>query len=549
MLAGVSLFLFAMGQLESALHALGGRNLSRYLRSGADSPMRGVLGGIAATAFLQSSSIVSLMALAFVGAGMLALPGALAIVFGSNLGTTLTGWLVAGLGFRFDINDLALPLIALGGALSLAGRGRRAEIGRVVIGLGILLLGLQFMKSSVASLTDYVEPGTLADLAPWQYLFFGVVFSAVIQSSSAMLMITLAALNAGIITLPNAAAIAIGANLGTTTTVIIGAIRGAPAKRQVATAHFLFNLVTAGVAYALRTPLLAVIAGAGLADPLFALVAFHSLFNLIGLVIFVPLIVPLGRFLERRFVADSQPVATALADVDAAVSDAALTAIETETAHLIGRVIDQGRAAFSPPLLLPPGRAPVDRSPAPGSAEPTGFERMYARTKQLEGEILAFTARLQAESLDPEDSERLMRLLRTIREAVHSAKSLKDIRHNLDAFHASADEVIDGYLDHFRGCMNGFLADLYTLRHENGQAVSFEDLVAAARSVHHRHDELHARIFADIRTGAVRRTDVSSLLNVNREILNSNLALSSALSLFYLDAAQADAFSRLPGAE
>ncbi len=549
MLAGVSLFLFAMGQLESALHALGGRNLSKFLRRRTDSPMRGVLGGIVATAFLQSSSVVSLMVLAFVGAGMLALPSALAIVFGSNLGTTLTGWLVASLGFRFDINDLALPLIAVGGLLSLAGRGRWAEIGRVVIGLGILLLGLQFMKSSVSSLTDYVELDTLADLAPWQYLSFGVIFAAVIQSSSATLMITLAALNAGIITLPNAAAIAIGADLGTTTTVIIGAIRGAPAKRQVATAHFLFNLVTDGVAYVLRVPLLVVIAWVGIADPLFALVAFHSLFNLIGLAIFAPLIKPFARFLEHRFVAGSQPVATALADVNAAVSDAALMAIETETAHLIGRVIDQSRAAFSPTLPLPPGRAPVDRDPAPRTAEPADYEQMYARTKRLEGEILAFTTRLQAESLDREESERLERLLRTIREAVHSAKSLKDIRHNLDAFYASGDEVSDGYLDHFRGCMNGFLADLYSLRHENGAAVSFEDLVAAAQSVRHRHDELHARVFADIRTGAIRQTDVSSLLNVNREILNSNLALSAALSSYHLDAAQADAFSRLPGAE
>jgi len=537
MLAGVSLFLFAMGQLESALHALGGRNLSRILRRRTDSPLRGLVGGIAATAFLQSSSVVSLMVLAFVGAGMLALPSALAIVFGSNLGTTLTGWLVASLGFRFDINDLALPLIALGGLLSLAGRGRGAEIGRVVIGLGILLLGLQFMKSSVSSLTDYVELDTLADLAPWQYLSFGVVFAAVIQSSSATMMITLAALNAGIITLPNAAAIAIGADLGTTTTVIIGAIRGAPAKLQVATAHFLFNLVTDGVAYVLRVPLLAVIAWAGIADPLFALVAFHSLFNLIGLAIFAPLIPPLARFLERRFVAGSRPVATALADVNAAVSDAALTAIETETAHLIGRVIDQSRAAFSPTLPLPPGRGPA------------AFERMYARTKQLEGEILAFTTRLQAESLDREESERLVRLLRTIREAVHSAKSLQDIRHDLDAFCASGDDVIDAYLDYFRGCMNGFLADLYTLRHENGAAVLFEDLVVVVESVRRRHDELHAKVFADIRTGAVRQTDVSSLLNVNREILNSNLALSSALSSYHLDAAQADAFSRLPGAE
>ena len=547
MLAGVSLFLFAMGQLETGLRALGGRNLSRFLRNRTDSPVKAVTGGVVATAFLQSSSVVSLMVLAFVGAGMLALPSALGIVFGANLGTTLTGWAVAGLGFRFDINDLALPLIAAGGVLSLAGRGRWTEFGRVVIGLGILLLGLQFMKASVSSLTDYIELETLAGLAPWQYLLFGVIFAAVIQSSSATMMITLAALNAGIIALPNAAAIAIGADLGTTTTVMIGAIRGAPVKLQVATAQFLFNLVTDALAFALRIPLLAFVGWLGIEDPLYGLVAFHSLFNLMGLVIFVPFIETFARFLQHRFESRPRPVAISLADISATFSDAALDAIEAETAHLISRVIEQNRAVFSPPLPLPSGRLPIDYGPAlrPGPAD--SYEDKYALTKRLEGEILEFTTRLQAESLDAEASERLVRLQSMIREAVHSAKSIKDIRHNLDEFYSSGNTTLNDYLDHFRGVMMSFNSELFALRHDDGEVVSFENLVELVQSVRRRHDELHAEIYSGIRTGKIRQNEVSSLLNVNREILNASLALVNALSFYYLDTARADAFNRLPG--
>ena len=249
LLAGVSLFLFAMSLLETALHALGGRRLSSFLRERTDTALKSVGGGLIATALLQSSSVVSLMVLAFVGAGLLGLPSALGIVFGSNLGTTLTGWLVATLGFKFDIENLALPLIAVGGIAYLAARGRWAEFGRVALGLGLLLLGLQFMKGSAASLTDTIDVAALGNFAAWQFLLFGIVVAAVIQSSSATMMITLTALNAGIISLPSAAAIAVGADLGTTTTVLIGAIGGAPVKRMVATAHFVFNVVTDIIAF------------------------------------------------------------------------------------------------------------------------------------------------------------------------------------------------------------------------------------------------------------------------------------------------------------
>ena len=261
----------------------------------------------------------------------------------------------------------------------------------------------------------------------------------------------------------------------------------------------------------------------------------------------MPLIKPFGSFLQRRFDSRPKPVATSLADVSAAVSDAALEAIDAETAHLIGRVIHQNRTAFSPPLPLPAGRLPVARDTGSPPLQSVSFEEMYARTKRLEGEILEFSTRLQAESLDVDDSGRLARLLVTIREAVHSAKSLKDIRHNLDDFQSSEVGVLADYLDHFRCIMIAFYSDLFGMRGQNAKDISFEDLVETIQSVRARHDDLHAKIFSDISIGTVRQADVSSLLNVNREILNANLALVNALSFYHLDPAQAKAFSRLPG--
>ncbi len=241
LLAGLSLFLFAMSQLEAGLQAFAGKSLARFLKEQTSSRFNALLGGLVGTALLQSSSILGLMVLAFVGAGLLTLSAALGIIFGSNLGSTFTGWIVATIGFKVELQAFALPLVAVGGFAYMFGKGRWSEAGKVLLAFGLLLLGLELMKSAVASIEQLIDTEMLDGLQPWQYLLFGLVVAAIVQSSAVTLMIALAALDAGIITLPNAAAVAIGADLGTTTTIMLGAVRGSAIKRQVAAGHVVFQ--------------------------------------------------------------------------------------------------------------------------------------------------------------------------------------------------------------------------------------------------------------------------------------------------------------------
>ncbi len=544
MLAGLGLFLFAMAQLEDALQAIGGRRLSNCLRERTSTPLRAVLAGTATTAILQSSSVVGLIVLAFTAAGLLPLSSALGVIFGANLGTTLTGWIVATLGFKVELDALLLPLVATGGLLYVFGREASARLGQIVVGLGLLLMGLEFMKASTGGLADSIDVQRLAGFAAWQYLLFGLVFAGVVQSSSATMMVTLAALHAGVVSLPNAAAMAIGADLGTTTTVLLGALKGSPSKRRVAVAHLVFNLVTDVIAFVLRLPLLGLIAAAGIEDPLYALVAFHSSFNLLGLLIFVPLLKPFAGWLEQRFVRPLPAMARYLPDVNPAVVDAGLQAIERETARLIARIIRLNMLAFSPPLPVPPGRLPVA---VEQPEEPSGrFGVLYDGTKQLEGEILSFAIRVQSQPLDESQSRRLSQLLSAGREAVHATKQLKDIRHNLREFEALGSPRLLAYLDHFRNVQGSFYAALYALRRAGQQGVRPEDLLECIQQVHAWHDELHGQIYADVSAGTIPQAETSSLLNVNRELLNSNLSLLTALADFHLTPEQALDFRRLP---
>ncbi|MDH3363937.1 MAG: Na/Pi symporter, partial [Gammaproteobacteria bacterium] len=233
--AGLGLFLFGMHELEHALTQLAGRSFKKFLRQYTAKPLRGVLAGAVTTAALQSSSVVSLIVLAFVGTGIISLASALGIVFGSNLGTTMTGWIVATIGFKLDIEALALPIITIGGfgvVWSAAGT-RRAGLSHFVVGFGLMLMGLEFMKSGALVATTLFDPTALAGYPLIVFLLAGLLLTAVIQSSSATIMITLSALYAGAIPLESAAAIAIGADLGTTVTALLGSLAGSAAKKRV----------------------------------------------------------------------------------------------------------------------------------------------------------------------------------------------------------------------------------------------------------------------------------------------------------------------------
>ena len=395
LIGGLGLFLFSMNQLEKALRELAGRSFKKLLQRHTGNPLKAALAGTVTTGILQSSSLVGLMVLAFVGAGLMTLQNALGVIFGANLGTTLTGWVVTTLGFKLDLDGLALPLVGIGSLAFVITSNKLGQFGRVVAALGLLLLGLSFMKDSVAALPNSIDISRLGEYSAWQFLLFGTVVAAIIQSSSATMLITLTALSSGVIDLASAAAVAIGADLSTTTTVMLGAVQGGGGKKRVAFAHLLFNVTTDLLAFLLRVPLLALIASLGVSDPLFALVAFHSLFNLMGVVIFLPFTGVLASFLNQRFTTVDSQEALYLDESTPLVSDAALAAVESETGHLITRVVQVNRHVFSPPLPLPPGNcqsptpperilrpssstAPIERlrnSKASCCPSPSGFKR------------------------------------------------------------------------------------------------------------------------------------------------------------------------------
>jgi len=547
--AGLGLFLFGMHELERALRQLTGRSFKKFLRQYTAKPLRGVIAGAASTAALQSSSVVSLIVLAFVGTGIISLASALGIVFGSNLGTTATGWIVATIGFKLDIEALALPLIAVGGfGVVWSGEGtRRLGFSHLVVGLGLMLMGLEFMKAGAVGATQLFDPEALAGYPAIVFLLTGLLLTAIIQSSSATIMITLSALYAGAVPLASAAAVAIGADLGTTITAMLGALAGSVAKKRVAAAIVIFNVVADTVAFIFLKPLLQLITGAiGITDPLYALVAFHSLFNLIGILIFLPLIPAMSRWLDGRFADDEAPLARYIKAGETDVPEAAVESISRETFRLIDQAAALNQIGFGLPADHAFYETGDDRTHVDAFSPEPEFDRCYADLKSLEGGILSFALSLQSQPLEPAESRRLGQLIPAVRNAVHAAKSMKDTHEDLAAFEASVNDRFNAYFDQFREAVREFYELLNVLQSASVPALRFEALVDLKNKSEKLHQRMHKRIYAEVSRKDLSEVEISTLLNVNRELYVANQSLISSLADVLLDMDAADDFASIP---
>jgi phosphate:Na+ symporter len=225
--AGGAIFLFAMLAMEQGFKLLTGGLLESLLARTTNRVWKSLCFGIVTTTVMQSSSLVSVIAISFLGAGMITLESGIGIIFGANLGTTTGAWLVAGLGLKVNISAYAMPILVFGVLLVLQSVRSLKGLGYVLVGLGFLFLGIHFMKEGFDALKDHVDLGAYALTAVPGLLFYalmGIVATVIMQSSHATLVLTITALAAGQIGYENALAFAIGSNLGTTTTAILGAI-------------------------------------------------------------------------------------------------------------------------------------------------------------------------------------------------------------------------------------------------------------------------------------------------------------------------------------
>ncbi|MBI3150485.1 MAG: Na/Pi cotransporter family protein [Betaproteobacteria bacterium] len=404
---GMGLFLLGMSLMTDGLKLAAGSALERILAKSTETRLRALLSGVLITAFVQSSSAVTMAAIGFINAGLLSLGQIMWVLFGANVGSSMTGWLVALVGMRFEIDAFALPMVGVGMLLRLTGPGtRRAALGLALAGLGLLFLGLDlFIKTFSGLHLDFALPqgDTAADVL--LLVLVGIGVAMLVQSSSATLAVALTAAQGGLLSQQGAAAVVIGANIGTTVTAVLVVINATANAKRAAAAQVMFNLVAAVAALALLPWLLAGIAAGRAAlgfesVPAAELALFHTLFNLLGVVLIWPVTGRFTNFLESRFrdAEEDEARPRFLDQTVATVPVLALDALDREVRRM-GAIT----------LRLARGATAV----ACGKRE--ALERDERIVERLNLAIAEFITRLNRGGMAPASAARLPRILRVAR--------------------------------------------------------------------------------------------------------------------------------------
>ena len=316
LLGGLAIFLFGMKIMSDGLQKVSGEKMRQLLGIATTNRFAATACGTLVTSIIQSSSATTVMVVGFASAGLLNLYQSLGVIFGANIGTTMTAWIVSLFGFKMQISLFALPVIAVGFFAQFTPRFivvRR--IGETMVGFGLLFLGLDIMKNAIPA--DFAQnPQVVAWISRFQpnnllnlliLIFSGTILTVILQSSSAVMAMTLTCAAAGIIDFPTSCALVLGENIGTTITANLAAIGASKPARRAALGHFLFNFIgvlwvvcifkhfvhlvdwlVPGSPYTKETDVLTAVLP-------YHISAFHTTFNVLNTMLMLPLLRQLAQ--------------------------------------------------------------------------------------------------------------------------------------------------------------------------------------------------------------------------------------------------------------
>lgn len=523
--AGVAIFLFGMLSLEQGFQAFTGGGLERLLRRTTSSTGRSLMFGIVSTTVMQSSSLVSVIAISFLSAGLITLAAGIGIIFGANLGTTTGAWLIAGFGLKVNIAAYAMPMLAFGIILIFQSSKSLKGIGYILAGLGFLFLGIHYMKEGFETFKETIN---LAEFAvagyPGVLIFTGIgIFATVVmQSSHATLVLTITALAAGQITYENGLGLAIGANVGTTITAILGAMSANEGGKRLAAAHLVFNVVTGIIAIAFIYQIMASVdfisAALGIAndDYTLKLAVFHTIFNLLGIIVMLPLI---GKLVSGliKFIPEKKPEVDQpqyLSEASAKFPDTAVEAVRRETQRVyeaVIRIIGDGLGMKRSDIV-----SDVDLEKVVASQQRIhafDIDAMYERhVKGIYSAIVAYISDTGF-SRQEEHSSGLRWLRNACTRMVEAVKDTPEIQENLIKYMDSENQGLKTLYNRIRLQVGLVIRTLEEMRTSGGSAVDALSLDALKLQVSEERESINDAISDLISKGSITPAMGSSLIN------------------------------------
>jgi len=525
-LGGIALFLIGMEYMESGFKAFSGGLLEKVLGKFTSTTPKAITTGFLATAIIQSSSLISIIVISFLSAELITLTSAVGVIFGSNIGTTATAWLVSTFGLKIKISVYAMPMIVMGIFIPLFLKSNSWKgIASIFIGLGIIFLGIGYMKEGFETLKEGIDltQYAMAGYAGiFVYVLVGAIATVVIQSSSATMAIIITALATGQIDYANALALAIGANVGTTVTAALGALKSNENGKRLAVAHFIFNITTAIIAIVFIYQLadlvdyLAVLIGISIENYTMKLALFHTIFNIIGVLAVSPFIHILVKYLNTLFVPKgiNKGKEKYLDDAVLTLPSTALSAIVMETKHLYENAFDiitHGLNLKKNNLLSSMDLDEVLEDLH--THKSIDIDLFYKRwIKDLYGEIIDFSTKAQA-NMPPEYIEELYKLKLANRDIVEAVKGTKHLQKNLLKYTSSRNEHIKEQYNDIRKGLAELLRNINTIATTDEEDIII--LLLSKAKIHAQRYDIITNGTLDklIRKGLITNQMATSLMN------------------------------------
>ncbi|MBK9459283.1 MAG: Na/Pi cotransporter family protein [Sphingobacteriales bacterium] len=535
-LAGIGFFIHGMGQIENVLKNVSGRSLKLFISRNTQNLFKAIAIGAIITGIAQSSSVVSLIVLAFVEAGVITFRNALGLILGTNLGTTLSSWIVATVGFKVNITGYAFPIIAITtiGMFFFEKKRNLYNLFSLFFAIGILFLGLGFMKESAEILVSHIDLSAYTNHSITFYVLFGFVLTTIIQSSAATVALTLTAIYTGVLTFPLAVAIVIGSEVGTTIKILLWGVKGSVDKKRVAWGNFIYNIFTSIIAYLFLYKIVYFIENiVGITDPLIGLVFFQSLINFMSILLFVPFLNLFSNWLERKFNAQNQTQNSYISPNLPVTPTLATDLMQKESENLLNKSL-----LFSQNILHTNTTKPEGLVQNLKSFTKTfeNIENEYQRLKQTEGDLLHYIATvIEKHKVSKTKTTKLLRYAHSARQSVYAAKTINDIAHNLTEFEASANNLLhqqgaiistewSDFEQQFKQLM------LYTKPNDLSLQID-----ACMIEIKKMDEKQKIEIFDWLKNHQLTEIEASTLMNVHREIRSCKKSLLKALANLRMD--------------
>ncbi|WP_290704748.1 Na/Pi symporter [Amphritea sp.] len=476
--AGIAIFLFGMLALEQGFNAFAGGALERTLRNSTNKMWKSLTFGFTAATVMQSSSLVSVITISFLSAGLIGLVEGMGIIFGANVGSTTGAWLIAGFGLKVKISAYAMPMLVFGVIFIFQKSKFLKGLGYILAGLGFLFLGIHYMKEGFEafqnqiSLTDYAMEGFGGVLV---FTLIGILATIIMQSSHATLVLVITALSVHQVTYGNALALVIGANVGTTITAVLGSLTSNTDGRRLALSDVLFK-VTAGIVFMLAmNPVIGLVdmvsSTIGIADDDYTLklAVFHTIFNVTGVIIMVPFTGKLVSFLVRVMPTQAPQIEKAryLSSASAEIPAAAIEAVRKETVRLYDLSVDTiiRGLSLNRSVLAPDSKVEDTINNSSKIMLQQDIDDIYERRiKSIYADIVVFISQSQSSMGAPDHLDRLLQLREVGRDLVETIKGIKHLQKNLNIYTVSANPDIRQEYNNMRILICRVLQELEVIR-------------------------------------------------------------------------------------